>query len=937
MAHQRSSSLSPIATALISAAALLLTAIPLVNAQSAVTPPGTGTSANPYQISELGHLVWMAENTASSYLKFFALTTDVDASATAGWNDAGTNTDILEGFKPIGTSAAKFYGTFEGNGHTIAGLAINRPTTDCVGLFGCVGAAGRIRNLGLINAIVVGSSNVGGLIGSSSGGASNCYTTATISGRGRYVGGLVGYLPGTLSNCYATGQVTGAGDSVGGLVGASDGSGGTISNCYATCAVESTATGSSVGGLVGDAGGAISNCYSTGAVRGPSETGGLVGAWHSGTTSNSYWDMQTSGQSTSAKGTGRTTAQMKQQAQYAWDFTSVWGIVDGTSYPYLRYSPPPFRLTINRSGPGNVTLVPASADGTYAPGTVVTLTATPDAPADGFFAWSGAIASGSPQVTMIVDGHKSIAATFGPWIEISSLTDMAKIGNDPGYPLAIALYRLNADIDASATATWNDAGTGTDILEGFKPIGTATVPFAGIFEGNGHTITGLIISRPAMNDVGLFGSVGALGQVRNLSLIGGAATGAYRVGGLVGSNSGKVSTCIVTGAVTGKAEVTGGLVGRNDGDVSNCHTTSAVSGVGQFLGGVVGDNAGTISDCHADGAVTGGWFYIGGLVGRNDHGTLSNCRAAGAVIGWGGYFGGLVGHNYGGTVSNCHSTGTVTRTSTSNPNPIGGLAGGNSGTMLNCYATGATTNMVLAVEVSVGGLVGNNSGIVSRCFATGMATTTPPRAYVGGLIGSNSGAVSDSFATGATAGANYPIGGLVGSNNGSVSRCYATGAVTSPEMFVYIGGLVGNNSTTTPVSDSYWDMQTSGLSTSAAGTGKTTAQMKQQATFASWDFANTWRIVDNITYPYLRSPADYGDFNRDGLVNRADLDAFTACVTGPAIPYDPANPPPGCTLLGVAGLLPADFDHDGDVDQSDFGIFQRCWSGTEPADPNCAN
>jgi len=917
--------------------ALILAMTAASYAQTPITPPGSGTSADPFLISEIGHLVWLGEFAGINQRnKYYTLTADIDASATAGWNDAGTTTGALEGFKPIGTSTTYFNGIFEGNEHTISGLVINRPATDDVGLFGCLGPAGRVRNLRLTSATVVGSSRVGGLVGSGSGGASNCYSTTAVSGMGRYVGGLAGNLAGTLSYCYATGQVVGAGDSVGGLVGAN--SPGTISNCYATGAVESTATGSSVGGLVGDQAGEISNCYSTGAVKGPSETGGLVGAWHSGTTSSSYWDTQTSGQSTSAKGTGRTTSQMKQQTQYGWDFTTVWGILEGTSYPYLRYSPPPFKLTMNILGPGTVAVDPASPDGTYASGTVVTLTATPDSPANGFFAWSGAIASGSPTVTVVVDIHKSVTAMFGTWIEINSLAELAKIGNDPEYPVARALYHLNADIDASATATWNDTNTLPNVLEGFKPIGSSTTPFDSIFEGNGHTITGLTINRPATDDVGLFGSVGAVGQVRNLSLIGGAVTGADRVGGLVGSNSGTISTCTITGTVTGKADVGGGLVGRNDGNVSHCRTTSAITGVGQCLGGVVGDNTGVISDCHADGAVTGGWFYIGGLVGRNDHGTLSNCQATGAVTGLGGYFGGLVGHNSAGTVVNCHATGTVTRTGMNNPNPIGGLAGGNSGTVSNCYATGAVTNMIMGVGLSMGGLVGDNSGTVSRCYATGATTSTPSAAFVGGLTGTNSGTVSDSFATGAVAGANYPIGGLVGSNCGSISRCYATGAVTSSEMVVYIGGLVANNNTTATVSDSYWDTQTSGLTTSAAGTGRTTAQMRQQTTFAGWDFTNTWRIVENVTYPYLRSPADYGDFNHDGVMDRSDLDAFTACLTGPAIPYDPANPPTGCTLQAVVGLLPADLDRDGDIDQSDFGILQRCWSGAnKSADPSCAN
>lgn len=71
-------------------------------------------------------------------------------------------------------------------------------------------------------------------------------------------------------------------------------------------------------------------------------------------------------------------------------------------------------------------------------------------------------------------------------------------------------------------------------------------------------------------------------------------------------------------------------------------------------------------------------------------------------------------------------------------------------------------------------------------------------------------------------------------------------------------------------------------------------------------------------------PVVPGDFDHDGDVDSTDFDLFAACISGPGIPYDE-----GCASI--------DLDADGDVDQSDFGIFQRCWSGTRPADPNCAN
>jgi hypothetical protein len=66
-----------------------------------------------------------------------------------------------------------------------------------------------------------------------------------------------------------------------------------------------------------------------------------------------------------------------------------------------------------------------------------------------------------------------------------------------------------------------------------------------------------------------------------------------------------------------------------------------------------------------------------------------------------------------------------------------------------------------------------------------------------------------------------------------------------------------------------------------------------------------------------------GDFNRDGNVDMEDMLMLINCATGPAVLYDPDNLPEGCALQPVNGLLPADLDEDGDIDSTDFAIFQR--------------
>ncbi|MGD8501059.1 MAG: GLUG motif-containing protein, partial [Phycisphaerales bacterium] len=123
------------------------------------------------------------------------------------------------------------------------------------------------------------------------------------------------------------------------------------------------------------------------------------------------------------------------------------------------------------------------------------------------------------------------------------------------------------------------------------------------------------------------------------------------------------------------------------------------------------------------------------------------------------------------------------------------------------------------------------------------------------------------------------VGGLVGVNQGTIDNCYSVGSV---EGATDVGGLVGSLNAHSfypdgTVSDSFWDIETSGQTTSNGGTGKTTAEMKRENTFtdSGWDFVEIWGIGENQTYPYLRVyPA--GDLNHDGRVDLLDLALLAA-------------------------------------------------------------
>ncbi len=329
---------------LVMAATLLLALLP----QSALADTAITTC------TELQNI---RDNLAGDYY----LGNDIDCTCTSGWNSGA-------GFEPIGTSCSNsFTGTFDGQGYKIAGLYINRPSSDYAGLFGFTGPGSEITNVGLEQVIVNGYWHVGSLVGRTAGGQiTNCYSTGSVNGDS-HVGGLVGRNErGTITNCYSTCSVRGDWQHVGGLVGRNEGgtitnsysignvqgnkcvgglagrnegSGATIANSYSTGSVSGT---SAVGGLVGWNTGTIADSYSTGRVRGNECVGGLVGKIEGGQITNSYWDIITSGQSSSAGGESKTTAEMKQQATFEnWDFVNIWALVDFVSYPYLQWQPEP--------------------------------------------------------------------------------------------------------------------------------------------------------------------------------------------------------------------------------------------------------------------------------------------------------------------------------------------------------------------------------------------------------------------------------------------------------------------------------------------------------------------------------------------------------------------------------------------------------------------
>ena len=246
----------------------------------------TSLTSGTYSIStadELSKLATMTNNGLIGENTEFVLANDIDLSAYS----------TGEGWTPIGSPSKSFTATFDGNGHVISKLYINRPSSgSALGLFGQVDGA-EIKNIGLENVNVTGRELfIGGLLGLGLNDTmiTNCYVTGSVNG-GSYTGGMAGSSDGTIINSYATGSVTGT-SYLGGLLGRSAVSI-TITNCCSTGNVTGSGLGQCVGGLLGLAKEAtISNSYATGSVTGRMSVGGLLGEGSSGATttiiSNSY-------------------------------------------------------------------------------------------------------------------------------------------------------------------------------------------------------------------------------------------------------------------------------------------------------------------------------------------------------------------------------------------------------------------------------------------------------------------------------------------------------------------------------------------------------------------------------------------------------------------------------------------------------------------------
>ena len=153
-------------TALITAMAMVMALMPMLTltagaAEFTGASSGEGTKNNPYEIATLAELEAFrdyinAGNTGEG--EYFKLTANIIMTPNYGKDINGTEVS----WTPIGsfnstTDNRPFAGTFDGGGHTITGLYIDKPDVNYQGLFGYIGKGGTVKNLGLAGGSVTGS------------------------------------------------------------------------------------------------------------------------------------------------------------------------------------------------------------------------------------------------------------------------------------------------------------------------------------------------------------------------------------------------------------------------------------------------------------------------------------------------------------------------------------------------------------------------------------------------------------------------------------------------------------------------------------------------------------------------------------------------------------------------------------------------------------
>lgn len=764
----------------ISAIAVLIAALPALALPASADPQAwDGTADTSWYDGSDGFTIYTAEELAG-LMSLISSGNDFNGKTVKLGADIVLNTGDLSGWDETGTPSWRewfsrqqlfeFAGIFDGRGHTVSGLFINKTgSTDFVyGLFDTVNASGTIQNVNISNSYIRGAKYIGAIAGVNYGIISNCTNAGTVRGSVE-VGGICGLNYGMITNCGNTGTVK-AKENVGGVCGKST-DGGVISNSFNTAAITSvsvadggaTRTGGVCGYLLE---GTINFCFNTGAVLatglGTEENtyayaGGVCGYCKAADGSSNISDCYNMGAVSCGVAAGKENyaggviggiSTFDQDltvlncynagAVFAGNsFVSCAGGVLGQneSQDSLILNNNYYLNTTATNGTGNpidsgsakaAEAMKDDADFVTVLGTMYARDIFGDNGGYPVLRWQ--------YLPLDNDGYYMIS-------NADQLKRMSTLINSYYAAYGDKKYKLTADIvlNPGDLSAWD--GTSAQGWREWIPAGTSENQFRGIFDGKGHTVSGLFINSSGRTYNGLFGYAHADSTITNVGVING-----YIKGG----------------------DSTGGVCGKTDANVTNSFNSCKIVG-GNYAGGVCG--RGSVANSYNTGEVSGA-MSVGGVTGGDD---VTSCHNTGAVSGTRDLVGGVTGV---GNAESCHNTGAVSAAGSK----VGGVSG--DGNVL--YSYNACT---VKGEESVGGIVGQGGAVYT--YNTGTVTANDPDEgdYIGGICGEVHLDVASSYNIGPVTGDDR-VGGICGYANGdTVSGCYNSGLVSGD---MEVGGICGS-------------------------------------------------------------------------------------------------------------------------------------------------
>ena len=609
-------------------------------------------NARGYYLCKNGReLAWAANRVNSGYTNLkIMLTQDIYL------NDVENNI-YINLWTPIGNEDRKFEGYFEGNNHFIYGLKINS-SEKYQGLFGYLSGAS-VNGVKLYYTDISSQQYVGGICGyaASNSVISNCIVSGNIYSSSGDCGGISGYgrIGVNISNCGVKGSVSSEGNRVAGIVGCCA-SNAVVEKCYNNANVSSN--GKFVGGIVGTSSGStVTSCYNTGDIYGATRAGGIVG--------NNVGDVYVSyncGSITSPKEKGaicgfNSIAEVKNcyYLEGCCDSFDEYAI-EKTSTELKRYA---FIVSMNKNGGDYIIDYQEENDG-Y--------------PVLSWTLESEVWARGIRKPSFYVDGETYLITSAEELAWFAALVN-GTLEDTPQNQYAKAILTksiiLNlADYDEEYSNVWT-------------PIGSGGAEFFGVFDGNGKTVSGVVVNEGEY--AGLFGSVRAGAVVKNLKIDKAHINGQY-AGGVAGNNLGNISVIEVTLSNISADIVSGGIVGENEGVISECAFSSSTVLSQSKCGGITGVNEGTISSCYNTSPVSAS-SYVGGIAGEN-RGTITCCFNSADISSSDNYCAGIAGYCVSASVTKCYNTGKI-----SGKSIVGGITGySRHGEITACYDVGEVSS-----------------------------------------------------------------------------------------------------------------------------------------------------------------------------------------------------------------------------------------------------